>query len=186
MVIILRSRDLGRALQPGAMGGIGSGWHRERKLAVEDCLTLSPAFLLKGRAVADLAYASGTVSWIYPGSDPNASIRYVATLSPEGAGYIRLRYAARGEAMDYLVRLVTTRPNYGGLRWVVPVPSECTARDREAGRQALPPPGRQVLRLPGGPRPHLPIVPRELAIPQPRRPACGSNLMETSMAQAKP
>ena len=30
------------------------------------------------------------------------AIRYAATLSPDGAGYIRLRYAARGEAMDYL------------------------------------------------------------------------------------
>ena len=107
---------------------------------VEDCLTLSPAFLLKGRAVADVAYASGAVSWSYPGSGPLASIRYAATLSPHGAGYIRLRYAARGEAMDYLVRLVTTRPNYGGLRWwfLCPVSAQ-RGIEKRAAKLYLPP-----------------------------------------------
>ena len=78
--------------------------------------------------------ANGTVSWSYPGASPFASIRYAATLSPDGVGYIRLRYMARGESMDYRVRLVTTRPNYGGLRWwfLCPVSAERGIEKRAA------------------------------------------------------
>jgi hypothetical protein len=120
------------------MGGIGSGWQCERKLAVEDCLTL-PASLFR-RKVAEGAFASGTVSWSHPGADPFASIRYAATLSHDGSGYIRLRYMARGESMDYRVRLVTTRPNYGGLRWwfLCPVSAE-RGIEKRAAKLYLPP-----------------------------------------------
>ena len=166
-----------------AMGGIGSGWQCERKLAVEECLTL-PASLFR-REVAEGASASGTVSWSHPGADPFASIRYAATLSHDGSGYIRLRYMARGESMDYRVRLVTTRPNYGGLRWWFLCPANAE-RGVETRSQALPPASRQGLRLPGGPRPHLPIVPRELAIPRLACPACGGNLMEPRWHRRKP
>ena len=64
------------------MGGIGSGWQCERKLAVEDCLML-PASLCR-RKVAEGTSASGTVSWSYPGANPFASIRYVATCPMTG------------------------------------------------------------------------------------------------------
>ena len=31
--------------------------------------------------------------------------------------WLRLHYRADGEAVDYKVQLVTTKPNYGGHRW---------------------------------------------------------------------
>jgi hypothetical protein len=37
--------------------------------------------------------------------------------------WLRLHYPARGTPADYRVRLTTTRPNLGGLRWVVPLPA---------------------------------------------------------------
>jgi hypothetical protein len=36
--------------------------------------------------------------------------------TPDNA-WLRLRYRADGEAVDYKVQLVTTKPNYGGRRW---------------------------------------------------------------------
>ena len=30
---------------------------------------------------------------------------------------MRLRYTANGNPVDYRVRLTSTRPNFGGLRW---------------------------------------------------------------------
>ena len=80
------------------------------------------------------------MSWSHPGADPFASIRYAATLSPDGVGCIRLRYMARGESMDYRVRLVTTRPNYGGLRWwfLCPVSAE-RGIEKRAAKLYLPP-----------------------------------------------
>jgi hypothetical protein len=45
------------------------------------------------------------------------SIRYEADLRDTDNAWLRLHYRANGEAMDYKVQLVTTKPNYGGRRW---------------------------------------------------------------------
>ena len=38
-------------------------------------------------------------------------------LSDTDNAWLRLHYRANGEAVDYKVQLVTTKPNYGGHRW---------------------------------------------------------------------
>ena len=48
---------------------------------------------------------------------PHATIRYEADLRDTDNAWLRLHYRANGEAVDYKVQLVTTKPNYGGHRW---------------------------------------------------------------------
>ena len=43
--------------------------------------------------------------------------RYEADLRDTDNAWLRLHYRANGEAVDYKVQLVTTKPNYGGHRW---------------------------------------------------------------------
>ena len=47
----------------------------------------------------------------------HATIRYEADLRDTNNAWLRLHYRANGEAVDYKVQLVTTKPNYGGRRW---------------------------------------------------------------------
>jgi hypothetical protein len=42
---------------------------------------------------------------------------YEADLTDPQTAWLRLHYRRNGEAVDYKVRLVTTKPNYGGRRW---------------------------------------------------------------------
>ena len=51
------------------------------------------------------------------GDGPHATIRYEADLRDTDNAWLRLHYRANGEAVDYKVQLVTTKPNYGGRRW---------------------------------------------------------------------
>jgi hypothetical protein len=55
--------------------------------------------------------------WSYEGSEPHANIGYEANLVDPDAAWLRLTYTARGNPMDYRVRLVTTQPTYDGRRW---------------------------------------------------------------------
>jgi hypothetical protein len=45
------------------------------------------------------------------------TIGYEADLTDESNAWIRLHYQVSGKPVDYRVRLVTTKPNYGGRRW---------------------------------------------------------------------
>jgi hypothetical protein len=69
--------------------------------------------LVHQKALLPGARTSGSWSWTYDGEDrPHATIGYEA-----GNAWIRLHYQANGKPVDYRVRLVTTKPNYGGRRW---------------------------------------------------------------------
>ena len=48
---------------------------------------------------------------------PHATIRYEADLRDTDNAWLWLHYRANGEAVNYKVQLVTTKPNYGGRRW---------------------------------------------------------------------
>ena len=64
------------------------------------------------------AQTAGSWGWIYEGEDgPHATVRYEADLRDTDNAWLRLHYRADGEAVDYKVQLVTTKPNYGGRRW---------------------------------------------------------------------
>jgi len=100
------------------MGGSGSGWRWSKNATVEDCLTLSMRALRRRRAIVTGAWSSGTWGWKYDWEDQShATIGYEANLcSPEDA-WLRLHYSANGERVDYRVRLVSTKPAFGGVRW---------------------------------------------------------------------
>jgi hypothetical protein len=101
------------------MGGSQSGrwrWH-DKGMTVEECLVLSIADLARERLVVPGAWTSGSLSWKRTGeAEPFATIGFEADITPAHA-WMRLRYTASGNPVDYRVRLTSTRPNFGGLRW---------------------------------------------------------------------
>ena len=100
------------------MGGYGSGWQGATKATVEGSVVLTAASLVRKRALVAGAWTSGSLGWISDGEDkPHATIGYEADLSDQANAWLRLRYRRNGEPVDYRVRLVTSTPHYGGLRW---------------------------------------------------------------------
>jgi hypothetical protein len=125
------------------MGGYGSGWQGSKKIAVEYALCLAVStFVKKGGTVG--AWSQGTLRWSYEGCEPHARIGYEANLVDPDAAWIRLTYTVNGTSMDYRVRLVTTRPTYGGRRWwfICPLPCEDGGPHRRVAKLYLPPGGK--------------------------------------------
>src|SRR3954447_26904390 len=127
------------------MGGYGSGWQGAKRATVEGCLVLSVAPLVRKGALVAGAWTSGSWCWTYGGeAAPHATIGYEASLIDPADAWLRLHYRANDEAVDYRVRLVTTRPTYGGLRWwfVCPLVRRDGGPPRRAAKLYLPPGGR--------------------------------------------
>ena len=100
------------------MGGYGSGWQGAKKATVEGSLVLTAASLVRKQALMAGAWTSGSWGWTYDGEDkPHATIGYEVDLSEQDNAWLRLHYRRNGEPVDYRVRLVTSTPHYGGLRW---------------------------------------------------------------------
>jgi hypothetical protein len=116
------------------MGGSGSGrWNDHQKaLAVEDCLILDVATFHANWQVRQPA-TSGTIIWQAGQSQSSAS--YTLTLGT-GEATLRLVYLCNS-LRNETIRLLTTRPNYGGLRWWF----LCPACDNRVRRVLLPPSG---------------------------------------------
>jgi hypothetical protein len=112
------------------MGGIGSGVKRRRKIAVEECLSISVATHLGNGSIAR---PGDTSSGLWRRHDKRGDamgvVGYVAHLYAD-EGWLRLFYAARGKVIDRVIQLRTSRPNYGGLRWwfVCPVTGKWTTK----------------------------------------------------------
>ena len=117
------------------MGGHGSGWQGAKKATVESSLVLDAALLRRKAAGSRI-----TGSRIWGASDaPSAIINYEADLTP-GNAWIRLHYQRNGELLDYKIRLVSTRPTYGGLRWWFICPSRrADGGPRRVAKLYLPP-----------------------------------------------
>src|SRR3954451_24909012 len=127
------------------MGGYGSGWQGSKKARVEDCLVLSATALVRKRALVAGAWTSGSWCWNYEGeAAPHATVGDEASLVDSPDAWLRLPSRAGGEPVDYRVRLVTTRPTYGGLRWwfVSPLVRRDGGPPRRAAKLYLPPGGR--------------------------------------------
>jgi hypothetical protein len=108
--------DLGKP--EATLGGYGSGWQGSKKATVEGSLVLTASALVRKKALVPGAQTAGSWGWTYEGEDgPHATIRYEADLRDTDNAWLRLHYRANGEAVDYKVQLVTTKPNYGGHRW---------------------------------------------------------------------
>jgi hypothetical protein len=102
------------------MGGSGSGrWRSHDKgFTVEECLVLSIADLLRQRLVVPGTRTSGSLSWKPAGeAKPIAAIDFEADVVNRAHAWMWLRYTANSNPVDYRVRLTTTRPTFGGIRW---------------------------------------------------------------------
>ena len=127
------------------MGGYGSGWQGAKKATVEGSLVLTAASLVRKRALVAGARTSGSWGWISDGEDkPHATIGYEADLSNQDNAWLRLHYRRNGEPVDYRVRLVTSTPHYGGLRWwfICPLVRNDGGRPRRVAKLYLPSGGK--------------------------------------------
>jgi hypothetical protein len=123
------------------MGGYFSGRHNGGPV-VEDGLKLDLAHCIRKGLIRPGSYVAGTISWTLTRTgEVKANISYEAHLVDPADAWIRLVYTtttratAAKVANDYQVRLETTRPNFGGLRWWFLCPM--TGRLRLLGRLSL-------------------------------------------------
>ncbi len=127
------------------MGGYGSGWQGAKKATVEGSLVLTASSLVRKKALVPGSWTRGSWGWTYDGYDePHATISYEADLTDQGNSWLRLHYRASGEPVDYKVQLVTTTPNYGGLRWwfICPLVRRDSGPPRRVAKLYLPPGGK--------------------------------------------
>jgi hypothetical protein len=136
------------------MGGSGSGnhyhwWRRSKKTTVEQCLSLDVTRWTRQGSLQAGTSTSGTWTWTYASGNCFKVNYDVVAFDPTDA-FIRLYYSfiwtatQKRETLDYRVRLTTTRPRRGGLRWWFICPlvvngQECGCR---VGKLYLPPEGR--------------------------------------------
>ena len=126
------------------MGGYGSGWQGSKKTTVEDTLCLSISSLMKKKALVAGSWTRGSWQWSYEGSEPHARIGYEPKLIDPETAWLKLTYTASGTPVDYRVRLVTTKPTYGGRRWrfLCPLARQDGGPPRRVAKLYLPPGGR--------------------------------------------
>jgi hypothetical protein len=107
------------------MGGIGSGtWYRyDSKRTVESCISIDIRKLARDGFLRPGYVYSGSLRWTsFHSGEVRGSIGYTIEARPDGTGTMHLRYqhtpfGGEPESLNYPVRLVTTRPHLGGLRW---------------------------------------------------------------------
>jgi hypothetical protein len=123
------------------MGGPGSGnryhwWRSSKRDTVEGCRSLDAnRWMREGILKAD-CHQRGSWAWFADKECKNSksSIGYEVNTfaSPP---WVRLNYTitARNEPLNYEIRLTTTRPRFGGLRWWFLCP--LTRNGRTCGRR---------------------------------------------------
>ena len=107
------------------MGGIGSGsWSRyDSKRTVESCRSIDIRWLVREGIVEPGVWRLGSLKWSDPDTgEERSSIGYVVDTRENDTGTMRLHYThmpggPEEAKLDYPVRLVTTRPHLGGVRW---------------------------------------------------------------------
>lgn len=103
------------------MGGYGSGRCAARP-AVEDGLTINLPLMMRRGWIKDGSRRDyGSLTWSTNGTQ-RANINYSYDMTDPGSAFLRLKYTRtpygkEQEAVDQLVRLTFTEPNYGGRRW---------------------------------------------------------------------
>ena len=105
------------------MDGYSSG-RRNGGPVVEDGLKLDLADCIRKGLIRAGSYVAGTIQWtLIRTGEERANFSYVANLVDSADAWVRLIYTSTTRANgakldnDYRVRLGTTRPNFGGLRW---------------------------------------------------------------------
>ena len=134
------------------MGGSGSGshyhwWRGSKKQTVQDCRTLDANRWMREGGLAPGIHRSGRWNWLNSATGERvSSIGYEVCTLDTADLWLRLHYTftASGENIDYRIRLTTTRPRFGGLRWWFVCPLIVNGRrcNRRVGKLHLPPSGR--------------------------------------------
>jgi hypothetical protein len=134
------------------MGGFGSGnhyhwWRPAKKATVEHCRSLDASRLMREGVLKADVWQHGSWVWYRDATrtEQASCIGYEVNTRGEPP-WLRLFYTvtATKEAIDYRVRLTTTRPRFGGLRWwfVCPLVVNGRACGRRVGKLYLRPGGR--------------------------------------------
>ncbi len=134
------------------MGGSRSGNHWPRwnkKAVVDDCLSLDANHWMREGILKAKDISSGTWRWTYRNGN-SFSIKYEVNTWDMTDPFVELCYSwvlgtsKQQESADYCVRLTTSRPHFGGLRWWFVCPLIVNGRpcNRRVGKLYLPPPAR--------------------------------------------
>jgi hypothetical protein len=132
------------------MGGPGSGnhyhwWRGSKKTVVENCLNIDANRWIREGILRAGRLCAGSCHWTYK-DGRECSIGF-AMVAPSGAEpLLRLSYSwthpgtGEKEPVEYHVRLATTRPRFGGLRWWFICPLVVNGRPcgRRVGKLYLP------------------------------------------------
>lgn len=121
------------------MGGRGSGsWTRWGKRAnTDNASRLDINRMVKQGAIPRAGWCSGL--WVWSDKETgkqNSSISYEANTNDKDDLYLRVYYTLKhqNKEMDYKIRIVRTRPNYGGERfWFI-----CPAKGIRVSKLYLP------------------------------------------------
>ncbi len=125
------SVDLGKNGE-NRLGGYGSGRPSIRP-AFETALRIDLASATTKAALSAESLTSGTWNW-HSGDVTIGSVRYVLNSSRGTSGSLHLRYVVSGIPTSQTVELVTSRPNFGGLRWWFVCPAFLTRHERRLVR----------------------------------------------------
>jgi hypothetical protein len=107
------------------MGGRGSGnhyhwWRSHKKTVVEDCRNLDANRWMREGILQPGIWQSGNWAWFRDETrtEQTSSIGCEVN-TQDDPPWLRLIYnfTATQDALNYRIRLVTTRPRFGGLRW---------------------------------------------------------------------
>ena len=106
------------------MGGDGSGrWYRYgKKTTVEECRVLASGDLVRHVGLGPNVRKWSGITWCNACTGEYRSSVGVDVETGDAQGWARLHYTFKsgrneGQHVDYRVRLVTTCPHFGGLRW---------------------------------------------------------------------
>jgi hypothetical protein len=135
------------------MGGLGSGahyyhwWRPRKKTVVEECRALDANRWMREKVLAPGVHLSGGWTWRNATTgEQTSAIGYEVCTREMAEPWVRLHYTFTrdGQAVDYRVRLTTTRPRFGGLRWWFVCPLIVGGRpcERRVGKLYLPPGAR--------------------------------------------
>jgi hypothetical protein len=132
------------------MGGPGSGnhyhwWRSGKKTTVEECEALDANRWMREGILKAGAHLKGGWRWVYHGGQ-ESNISYEVNTLDLAQPFVRLSYTLthaatqERESLNYRVRLTTTRPRFGGLRWwfVCPLVVRGCFCERRVGKLYLP------------------------------------------------
>jgi hypothetical protein len=131
------------------MDGYGSGRWRghTKKDIVEDCRVLDVNRWTRERILREGVHHCGGWKWYNAATgEETSSIGYEVNTTDMAFPWVRLFYTITRtqEQMDYIIRLETTRPRFGGLRWwfTCPLLRLGESCNRRVSMLYLPPGGR--------------------------------------------